>query len=160
MTSPQAKVAVIGLVVTAALMAWKIRGSILIGIIAATIAGIYFGITQKLPSHWPPPSFANAFHVDLRGAMHWKLMPALFAVLMVDFFDTLGTATAIGEQAGLVDGEGRVMKIRQILIVDSLAASIGALFGASRCLWVCCFLPRSLPLRWRASFPLPPPRRR
>ncbi len=50
---------------------------------------------------------------------------------MVDFFDTLGTATAIGEQAGLVDSQGRVQKIRQILIVDSLAASVGALFGAS-----------------------------
>jgi AGZA family xanthine/uracil permease-like MFS transporter len=50
---------------------------------------------------------------------------------MVDFFDTLGTATAIGEQAGLVDSQGRVINIRQILIVDSLAASIGGLFGAS-----------------------------
>jgi AGZA family xanthine/uracil permease-like MFS transporter len=60
-----------------------------------------------------------------------QLLPYLFAVLMVDFFDTLGTATAIGEQAGLVEGNGRIMKIRQILIVDSLAASIGGLLGVS-----------------------------
>jgi xanthine/uracil/vitamin C permease (AzgA family) len=100
------------------------------GIITATVAGFGFHLTH-LPTHWEMPSFRNAFHVDLRGALHWQLAPALFAVLMVDFFDTLGTATAIGEQAGLVDSQGRVINIRQILIVDSLAASIGGLFGAS-----------------------------
>jgi AGZA family xanthine/uracil permease-like MFS transporter len=130
LTTPDALVAVIGLVITAGLMAWNIRGAILIGIIAATVAGFGFHITH-LPTHWEAPSFRNAFHVDVRGAVRWKLAPALFAVLMVDFFDTLGTATAIGEQAGLVDSQGRVLKIRQILIVDSLAASIGGLFGAS-----------------------------
>ena len=51
----------------------------------------------------------------MRGAMNLKLLPMLFAVLMVDFFDTLGTATAIGEQAGLVDGEGRVEGIGRVL---------------------------------------------
>jgi AGZA family xanthine/uracil permease-like MFS transporter len=129
-TTPDAKVALIGLVVTAALLAWKIRGAILIGIIVATIAAFHYHLSQW-PDHWPAPSFQNAFHIDLRGALHRQLVPALFAVLMVDFFDTLGTATAIGEQAGLVDSQGRVQKIRQILIVDSLAACIGGLFGAS-----------------------------
>jgi AGZA family xanthine/uracil permease-like MFS transporter len=76
-------------------------------------------------------SFGTAFHADVRGAMHWKLVPYLFAVLMVDFFDTLGTATAIGEQAGLVDSAGRVKSIRQILIVDSLTASVGGALGVS-----------------------------
>jgi AGZA family xanthine/uracil permease-like MFS transporter len=129
-----AKIALVGLIVTAVLMAWKVRGAILIGIIIATAAAFELPPDQwspHLPVHWPAPSFANAFHLDLHGAMHWSLWPVLFAVLMVDFFDTLGTATAIGEQAGLVDSQGRVQKIRQILIVDSLAASIGGLFGAS-----------------------------
>jgi AGZA family xanthine/uracil permease-like MFS transporter len=130
LTSPDAKVAIVGLLVTACLMVWKFRGAILTGIVAATIAAFCLGVT-KLPTHWPAPSFQNAFSIDLHGALQWKLAPALFAVLMVDFFDTLGTATAIGEQAGLVDSQGRVKNIRQILIVDSLAASIGGLFGAS-----------------------------
>jgi AGZA family xanthine/uracil permease-like MFS transporter len=50
---------------------------------------------------------------------------------MVDFFDTLGTATAVAEEAGLVDERGRIPGIRRILIVDSLSASIGGLLGAS-----------------------------
>jgi len=69
--------------------------------------------------------------VNAQGQINGWGQTALFAVLMVDFFDTLGTATAIGEQAGLVDSQGRVQSIRQILIVDSLAASIGGLFGVS-----------------------------
>ena len=128
-----AVVAVIGLVVMAVLMRWRVPGAILIGIAAATAAAFPLGVTS-LPPGWRPwarPSFANAFHADVRGALHWRLMPALFAVLMVDFFDTLGTATAIGEQAGLVDSAGRVVGIRRVLIVDSLAASIGGLFGTS-----------------------------
>ena len=128
-----AVVAVVGLVVTAVLMRFKVPGAILLGIAVATAAA--FGLhVAHLPPGWRPwavPSFANAFHADIRGALHWRLVPALFAVLMVDFFDTLGTATAIGEQAGLVDSAGRVVGIRRVLIVDSLAASIGGLFGTS-----------------------------
>ena len=126
-------VAVIGLVITAALLRAKVPGAILIGIAAATAAAFPLHVAA-LPPGWRPwarPSFANAFHVDLRGAFQWRLVPALFAVLMVDFFDTLGTATAIGEQAELVDADGRVVGIRRVLIVDSIAASVGGLFGAS-----------------------------
>ncbi len=126
-------VAVIGFIVMAVLMRWRVPGAILIGIAAATLAAFGLG-AAKLPPHWRPwatPDFHNAFHADVRGALHLRLLPALFAVLMVDFFDTLGTATAIAEQAGRVDGDGRVIGIRRVLVVDSLAASIGGLFGAS-----------------------------
>ena len=58
-------------------------------------------------------------------------MPLLLSLVMVDFFDTLGSVTAVAEQAGLLDADGRVPGIRRILIVDSLGASIGGLLGAS-----------------------------
>jgi AGZA family xanthine/uracil permease-like MFS transporter len=123
--------AAVGFVVMAVLMRFKVPGAILIGIAAATALSLHW---TGLPHDFHPvarPSFANALHADVRGAMRRDLLPALFAVLMVDFFDTLGTATAVGEQAGLVDGQGRVIGIRRVLIVDSLAASIGGLLGAS-----------------------------
>jgi AGZA family xanthine/uracil permease-like MFS transporter len=50
---------------------------------------------------------------------------------MVDFFDTLGTASAVAEEAKLVDASGRIPKVRRILIIDSLSAAIGGLLGAS-----------------------------
>src|SRR5439155_8375281 len=77
------------------------------------------------------PSFANAFHADVRGAFTLRLVPLLLAFLMVDFFDTLGTATAIAEQAELVDARGEIPGLKRILIVDAIGASIGGLFGAS-----------------------------
>jgi len=129
-TDPSTLVAIIGLIVTAWMLARRVPGAIVIGIFVATAAAFGLHVT-----HWPTtftgPRFSTAFHADIRGAMRWQLLPYLFAVLMVDFFDTLGTATAIGEQAGLVEPNGRVMNIRQILIVDSLAASIGGLLGVS-----------------------------
>ena len=50
---------------------------------------------------------------------------------MVDFFDTIGTVTAIAETGGLHDGEGRVPRLRSILAIDSISASIGGPFGVS-----------------------------
>jgi len=127
---PNTAIAFGGLVITACLMARKVPGAIVIGIILSTIVSLFAGVAH-LPAQWHGPSFAAAFHADVRGALHWHLLPLLFAVLMVDFFDTLGTATAIGEQAGLVDSGGRVIGIRQVLIVDSLAAAIGGMLGVS-----------------------------
>jgi AGZA family xanthine/uracil permease-like MFS transporter len=129
-TNPTTIVSLIGLIITATLMARRITGAIVIGILAATLAALALHVTH-LPTTFQGPHFSTAFHADIRGALHWQLLPYLFAVLMVDFFDTLGTATAIGEQANLVEPNGRVKNIRQILIVDSLAASIGGLLGVS-----------------------------
>src|SRR5438093_11783106 len=56
---------------------------------------------------------------------------------MADFFDTLGAATAIAEEADLIDDRGRIPGIRAILLVDSASAAIGGLFGASS---VTCYI--------------------
>ncbi len=127
--SPHAVVALIGLVVMAWLMCLRVPGSILIGIVAATVAAYFLHLIER-PA-WAAPGFSIAFQADVRGALRWSLVPSLFAVLMVDFFDTLGTATAVGDQAGLVDSESRVISVRKILIVDSLAATIGGMLGVS-----------------------------
>jgi len=55
----------------------------------------------------------------------------VFAIMLTDFFDTMGTVISVGEQAGFVDKDGKVPGIRSILMVDSAAASVGGLFGAS-----------------------------
>jgi AGZA family xanthine/uracil permease-like MFS transporter len=88
-----------------------------------------------LLAHFPPtfhrPSFAAAFQADVRAVLQWQFVPLILAVMMVDFFDTLGTATAIAEEADLMDNYGRIPGVRRVLIVDSLSASIGGLLGAS-----------------------------
>jgi AGZA family xanthine/uracil permease-like MFS transporter len=128
--TPATAVALIGLLLTAALMAWRVKGDLVIGILATTAIAIAFRLVP-LDLTWSWPRFDVAFHADLRGALKWHLMPLLFAVIMVDFFDTLGTVTAIAEEGDLHDDQGRIPNLRLILVVDSLSASIGGLLGVS-----------------------------
>jgi AGZA family xanthine/uracil permease-like MFS transporter len=123
-------VALIGLLLTAALMAWRVKGDLVIGILATTVIAFAFKLVP-LELTWSWPRFDVAFHADLRGALKWHLMPLLFAVIMVDFFDTLGTVTAIAEEGDLMDDAGRIPNLRRILVVDSISASIGGLLGVS-----------------------------
>jgi AGZA family xanthine/uracil permease-like MFS transporter len=130
LAEPAAATAMLGLGFTAFLMARRVRGAFVLGIAAGTLLGIPFGITHT-PAALSWPSFAIAFEADLAGALHWRLLPLLLAFVLVDFFDTLGSVTAIAEQAGLADERGRIPRIRQVLLVDSLGAITGGLFGVS-----------------------------
>ena len=125
-------VAVAGLFITAILMAWRAKGALLIGIVATTSIAFAVGVA-RFPAHgleWP--TFRGViFQADVRGALRWDLMPVLFAVMIVDFFDTLGTASAIAEQGKLTDDRGEIPGVRRVLIVDSVAASVGGLLGVS-----------------------------
>lgn len=129
---PMMELTLVGLFVTSALMALRVRGALIIGILVSTAIAFPLRLTS-----WPrefalPDLTTAAFHADIRGALRWELIPVLFAVIMVDFFDTLGTATAIAEEAKLADAStGRIPRIRQILIIDSISASIGGLLGVS-----------------------------
>lgn len=129
-TSPATLVALAGIVVTAILLAVRVPGALLIGIVAGTLLALPLGVT-RLPGGFAAPGFDAAFQADVIGALQWRLVPLLLSIMMVDFFDTLGTATAVAEQAGLIDEQGRIPGIRRILVVDSLSASVGGLFGAS-----------------------------
>jgi len=121
-----------GIVLTALLVVRKVPGAIVLGILITTAAALYTGVT-----HWPTnvsfrPTFsASAFHVDLRSVLHWTAAPLIFSLIMVDFFDTIGTATAIAQQSGLIDRDGKIPGVRRVLAIDSISASLGGLLGAS-----------------------------
>jgi len=112
------------------LMVLRIKGALLIGIAVATAVALALGVAHA-PDGFARPSFEAAFQADLRGALKLAFLPLLISVMMVDFFDTLGTATAIADEAGLVDEKGNIPGLKRLLIVDSLSASIGGLLGAS-----------------------------
>jgi AGZA family xanthine/uracil permease-like MFS transporter len=124
--------ALAGLLTIAVLLARKVPGAIVIGIAAATVAGLVVGV-----SHWPTdawlrmPRFDTVFQADLRSAVDLRLLPLLLSIIMVDFFDTMGTVTAIAESGDLYDREGRIPRLRSILAIDSMSAVIGGAFGVS-----------------------------
>ncbi len=126
---PEPMVALAGLILTALLLAWRIRGAILLGIVGSTLAATVFGLVS-----WPGfqgPSLETVGQANVLGALQWHLLAPLLALLLVDFFDTLGTVTAIAEQSSLYDPAGRIPNLRNILLVDSVGASIGGLCGVS-----------------------------
>ena len=77
------------------------------------------------------PDLSAIGQADVRGALSLQLLPLLLGLIVVDFFDTLGTMTAIGEQAGLTDEKGQVENGTRVLAVDAMGAVIGGLCGAS-----------------------------
>ncbi|MDD5210482.1 MAG: NCS2 family permease [Elusimicrobiales bacterium] len=132
-------VTLIGFFSTAFFMAAKIKGDILWGIISAAAAALLLGVTAIPQSAFAAPHFGTFFapfqtvngQLALVQALAPGLLFAIFAIMLTDFFDTMGTVVAVGEQAGFVNADGSVRDIKKILIVDSAAAAAGGLFGAS-----------------------------
>ena len=75
--------------------------------------------------------FTTFFALDILGALKLGLIGIIFAFLLTDFFDTMGTVVAVGGEAGLLDKKNRLPGLNRVLLVDSLAAVTGGLFGCS-----------------------------
>ena len=150
---------VFGLLLITVLLVRKVRGAILIGIIASTIFAIIVEAVTKIgtmtdatgkvvnPTGWKlnspdvpdaivkAPDFSILGHFSLFGAIPKITLLAVvllvFSLMLADFFDTMGTMVAIGGEAGLLDKEGNPPNAQQILIVDSIAAAAGGAASVS-----------------------------
>ncbi len=139
--SPTFIVGLVSLVATIVLYALNVKGSLLLGIIIAVIVGIPLGVTQMpsaIVSGLDFSSFGAPFLTDEQGVMgiakavtNPTLLVLAFSLMMSDFFDTMGTAMAVAKQGEFLNEDGSVEDIKQILIVDSAAAAVGGLTGAS-----------------------------
>jgi adenine/guanine/hypoxanthine permease len=126
--------ALFGLALTLGLVARGMRGGILIGIVLTGVVGMVFGIV-------PLPGSVVDFRFDtstigggvlaIPEVLQISLIPVIFALFMTDFFDTMGTVIAVGQEGKLLDEEGRPPRLKRILLVDSLAAAGGGAAGAS-----------------------------
>lgn len=123
-------------VVTGFLMARRVPGSLLIGILATTAAAVVLKLVEW-PDDFGMPSFSVAFQADFKTAFSGLIhnpnlyLPLLFSLVMIDFFDTIGSATAVAQEGGMIDANGNLPNIRRLLLVDSASASFGGLLGAS-----------------------------
>lgn len=126
-------VALISLIVTAVLLARKVKGALLIGILFGTILGIPFHVTQ-MPESFSviPPSLS-----PIIGKFEWKeiltidMVLVLFTFLFVDMFDTVGTLIGVSSKANMLDKEGRIPRVKQALFADAIGTTIGAFLGTS-----------------------------
>lgn len=137
---------VVGLAITAALVTRKMRGGLLIGILATTVFAIIlnqgFGhsaIWVNGVAHVPDKLVASP-DFGLLGKVNFGVFDvlglataaaAILAVMLSDFFDTMGTVVGLADEAGLLDEEGKLPGINRVLFVDSVAAAAGGLASSS-----------------------------
>jgi AGZA family xanthine/uracil permease-like MFS transporter len=129
---PSAVLAILGFFLIVGLEALKVRGSVLIGILAVTIVSILLGVTPFGGVVSMPPSLAPTFlQLDIAGALNIGLVSVIFSFLFVDLFDNSGTLIGVAKRAGLMDKTGHMPKMGRALIADSTAAMAGSLLGTS-----------------------------
>ncbi|WP_040261632.1 NCS2 family permease [Pseudomonas massiliensis] len=129
---PGAILAALGFVLIVGLEALKVRGAVLIGILAVTVVSILLGLSPFNGLVSMPPSLAPTFlQLDIAGALNIGLVSVIFAFLFVDLFDNSGTLIGVAKRAGLMGKDGRMPKMGRALIADSTAAMAGSLLGTS-----------------------------
>ncbi|MBP8613771.1 MAG: NCS2 family permease [Firmicutes bacterium] len=124
--------ALIGLMITAILMARNVKGAILIGIFITTLIGIPMGVTHIEGSIiGRPESIAPIFcKMDIKGALDLGFM-TIFSFWFVDVFDTVGTLMGTASRANMLDEKGQLPRIREMMTVDAIGTCLGALLGTS-----------------------------
>ena len=122
--------AIVGLVLTSALVILKVRGGMLIGIIATTIIGIPMGVTHYNGVMSTPPSIDAIFcQFDWSQVFSWQMVGIVFTFLFIDMFDTIGTVVGVSVKSGMVDKDGNVDGINKVLMADAVATVAGAMCG-------------------------------
>ncbi|MDP9763636.1 MULTISPECIES: NCS2 family permease [Deinococcus] len=146
-TAPGAWLALLGLLLTAVLMARNVKGAILYGILITSL----IAVVLRLPVYPGGPEGAlQAFQgfqngvvgvpvwpadlvgqLDLGGALALGLLNVVFTFFFVDFFDATGTLTGLAHRAGALTPDGDLPRARRTFAMDGLAAMFGAFMGTS-----------------------------
>ena len=144
-----ALLALVGTFITAVLYIKNVRGSILFGILATWILGI---VCQLIGIYVPTPeagfysllptmgmtdfsklgeTFGQCFRADFSGVGVFNFIVIIFSFLFVDLFDTLGTVIGVSAKANLLDENGKLPRIKPVLMADAVATTAGAVLGTS-----------------------------
>jgi AGZA family xanthine/uracil permease-like MFS transporter len=126
-----------GFLTIAALMAWRVKGAILIGIVATALAG--YGVGQgAMPSSAFALPFVGeydlrpiAFQLDIAGVLRLAFLPILLTLFLMSFLDTLGTLIGVGAAGDMLDERGNLPHMEKPMLVDAVACMFSALIGSS-----------------------------
>jgi len=135
LADPGVFLAVIGLVIIMILHSLNVPGAVFIGIIVTTILGIPMGIT-KLAPNWKPfsmPEMFPRFRFDftVSSILTFKFFTVFFAFFFIDFFETIGVLVGVTTQAGLIEKDGSIPRLKQAFLADAVGTLAGAALGTS-----------------------------
>ena len=149
-SDPSIILAILGFLLIGLLMIKKIRGSILIGIIAITVISYAFKVTPLWFSLPPdlsffekiyfilkstvslPPDISPIFlKLDIVGALSWGFFAVILTVFIMDFVDTMGTLIGVSARANLLDEQGNLPEIEKPMLADAIATIFGSLLGTT-----------------------------
>jgi AGZA family xanthine/uracil permease-like MFS transporter len=142
-TAGPAKLCLAGIVLTALLVARKVPGAIVIGILAITLVGLVtpdgtgHSVTDLSNGFFSRPASASPIFLKLTFGFltSWTkfqtALPLIFTLLLVDMFDNIGTLIGVSKRAGLLDENGVLPKAGRALLADSIATLLSALCGTS-----------------------------
>ena len=128
----ETQLAIFGIVLIAVLQAYRVKASMLIGVLVTLAAGILFHQVKYAPSTFNPMAIRDtAFHLDIRGALKMNALEIIFVFLFVDLFDNIGTLVAVTERAGLIADDHTIPRLDKIFFADATATVVGSLAGTS-----------------------------
>ena len=129
-TSGQALLAMIGIIITGILYAKRVPAAILIGIIITMLIGIPGGITEFKGVMSHPESIKPIFcQFQFDQILSLDMLVVVFTFLFIDLFDTIGTLIGVCTKANMVDKNGNIARIKQAFMADSIATTAGAVLG-------------------------------
>jgi len=135
LSKPTTLLSIFGLILTAVLMQFRVKGAILFGILSVTVAGMIFGqgpvphgVTEVISFNIP--SVAPIFmQLDIVAAFKYGLFTVLFTLTMADLFDSVGTIIGLSRKAGLMSADGTIKGLNKALITDSCGTILSGFMG-------------------------------
>jgi AGZA family xanthine/uracil permease-like MFS transporter len=126
------QLAIFGILLIAILQAYKVKASMLLGVLGTLLLGILLHQVKYQPSSFNPMAIrATAFHLDIRGALKMNALEIIFVFLFVDLFDNIGTLVAVTDRAGLIAADHTIPRLDRIFFADATSTVVGALAGTS-----------------------------
>lgn len=133
-TAPNVFLAVIGMLITGVLMSWKVKGAMLIGIIATTLIGIPMGVTQ-IPEHITLSGISMTpvlLQIDFGGILSLGILPLISAVVtftMCLCFDTLGDIICIAGAGNMLEEDGSIGKNSRVMVLNAVGTCCSCILG-------------------------------
>lgn len=132
LTSGSALLGVIGIVLTSVLLVKNIKGALLFGILITTLIGIPLGVTNFDGVFSIPPSIEPIFlKFEWNQILSKDMVVIVFTLLFVDLFDCIGTVIGVTSRAGMIKADGKIPKLKEVFMVDSISTAAGASMGTS-----------------------------